>query len=505
MAMAVSVDTSDFVSVSVNFSPLSVAYQQFGTLLIMGDSPVIDVNERIRRYTTIAQVAIDFASTTPEYQAAVLFFSQMPQPYVVYIGRWASGPTAGSLAAATLNPTQALLSNFTSISAGSFRVSINGSPQDITPLNFSAALNMNGVASVIQTALVTKFSPGVTCVWNPAKSQFIISSGTVGAASTVSFGSTIAVIGATTDVSTLLGLTSTSGASPLIIGQIAETPLAGVQALVNTSSQWYGLMDATTIPLVQADYIAIAAYILAGSRQRIFGTTIMNTNVLDSTQTSDLGSVFKSLNNRKVFWIYSGYNKYAVATMFGRAFTVNFQANNSMITLAYKQAPGLQGENLNEQQFATLIAKGGNVNITVSNGAVMLWNGEMTNGYWVDEVIGTDWLQNAIQTNVFNLLYTTTTKIPQTDAGDNMIATAIAAGCEAGINNGFIAPGQWNADGFGQLQRGMALAKGYYIYYPPIATQPQNLRQQRVSVPFQVAVKLAGAVQQVNVVLNINP
>lgn len=434
-----------------------------------------------------------------------MFFEQEPQPSIVYIGRWASGATAGSLHGAILTPLQALLSDFTGITDGSFHISINGVGHDVTAMNFSGALNMNGVASIIQTALVAAFTTGVICIWNAAYTRFEISSNTTGSASTVSFGSTIATIGATTDVSTLLGLTSASGASPLVIGQAAETALAAVQALVASSSQWYGLMDATTVKLVQADYIAIAAYIQAGQRQRMFGTTITNTNVMDPTQTADLASVMQSLNNRKFFSMYSGFNPFAVATMFGRGFTVDFEGNNTTLTLAYKQAPGLQAEQLNETEFATLIGKGSNVNITVSNGAVMIWNGQMSNGYWFDEVQGVDWLQNQIQTDVFNLLYTTSTKIPQTDAGSQRIATAIAAGCEAGVNNGLIAPGQWNADGFGQLQSGDALSKGYYIYYPPVATQAENLREERISVPFQVAVKLAGAVQIVDVLLNINP
>ena len=127
------------------------------------------------------------------------------------------------------------------------------------------------------------------------------------------------------------------------------------------------------------------------------------------------------------------------------------------------------------------------------------------NGQWFDEVQGADWLQNRIQVNVFNLLYTTTTKVPQTDAGSNMIANQIAQACEAGINNGFMAPGQWNASGFGALEWGDFLTKGYYIYYPSVNTQPENEREERISVPFQVAAKLAGAVQIANIHLNINP
>lgn len=264
-------------------------------------------------------------------------------------------------------------------------------------------------------------------------------------------------------------------------------------------------MDATTISLSQSDYLAISDLILASSRTRIFGAKIMNTACMDPTQTNDLASVLSSVNNRRILWMFSSYNPQAVATMFGRGFTVDFSANNSTITLAYKQAPGLQGENLNETQFSTPIAKGGNVNIKVNNGAVMLWNGQMSNGYWFDEVRGIDWLQNQIQVNVFNLFYTTSTKIPQTDAGSDLISTAIAQGCEAGINNGLLAPGQWNAAGFGMLKQGATLSKGYYTYYPPVTSQAENDRQARKSVPFQTAVKLAGAVQQAQVLLNVNP
>lgn len=502
---AITVDSSDFVQVSVAFTPLSVPFENFGTLMIMGDSNVIDVGQRFRQYTTILQVSADFTSDKPEYQAAVVFFEQSPQPSILYIGRWASGATSGLLHAAQLSPTQQLLSNFTSITNGSFHISIDGSAHDISGLNFSAALNLNGVASVVQTALVSAFTSGVTCKWNSSFGRFEIQSSTSGTGSSVSYGSTIGTIGSTTDISTLLGLTSASGASPPVSGIAAESALAAVQALSGATSAWYGIMDATVVALTQSDYIAIAAFILASSRSRIFGTTITNSACLDPTQTSDTASVLQSINNRRVFWMYSSSNLYAVATMFGRGFTVDFAANNSTITLAYKQAPGIIGENLNETQFATLIAKGGNVDIKVNNGAIMLWNGQMANGYWFDEVQGIDWLQNQIQTDVFNLLYTITTKVPQTDAGSDLIAATIAQACEAGVNNGLLAPGQWNAAGFGMLAQGGTLSKGYYIYYPPVATQAENDRQERKSVPFQCAVKLAGAVQTVHCLLNVNP
>lgn len=75
---AITVDVSDFVSVPVSFTPASVPFAQFGTLMILGDSSVIDVGERYRRYSNILQVAADFASNTPEYNAATTFPEQSP-------------------------------------------------------------------------------------------------------------------------------------------------------------------------------------------------------------------------------------------------------------------------------------------------------------------------------------------------------------------------------------------------------------------------------------------
>ena len=71
---------SDVVNVQVNMTPLAVPLRNFGALCIAGSSTVIDVNERIRQYSTLDGVAVDFGSTAPEFLAADLFFSQSPQP-----------------------------------------------------------------------------------------------------------------------------------------------------------------------------------------------------------------------------------------------------------------------------------------------------------------------------------------------------------------------------------------------------------------------------------------
>ena len=128
----------------------------------------------------------------------------------------------------------------------------------------------------------------------------------------------------------------------------------------------------------------------------------------------------------------------------------------------------------------------------------------MANGYFFDEIQGTDWLQNYIQTAVYNLLYTSNTKIPQTDAGINLILTTVSQCLDQAVTNGLVAPGVWNAAGFGALQQGQTLTKGYYVYAPPVATQSQADREARKAPVIQCAIKLAGAVHFADVIINVN-
>lgn len=499
---AISVDISDFVSVDVNISPLAIPYENFGLPLVIGDSGVIDTLQRVRLYSNITGVGQDFGSTAPEYLAAEVFFSQQPQPASLMIGSWARTALAGLLVGATLTPTptQQLLANFTAVTTGSLHIDVDGgTAADITGVDLSGALNLNGVAALVQTAIDTHFA-GVSCSWDAVNQRFVIESATTGALSSVSFATTAAT---GVDISALMGLQALNGGY-LVPGIAAEPPLAALTACANVSTQWYGASFAASVMPADADHEACAAYILASSRTRLYGLTIQNTACLQSAITNDLASALQAANNKRVFWMYSSSNPYAHMTMFGRAFTVDFSAPDSTITLAYKQAPGIAGENLTESQFAALLAKSGNVVINVNNGATFIWQGKMANGYSFDEVHNVDWQTNRIQDDLFNLLYQTTTKVPQTDPGNHQLATQIESSLAAGVNNGMSAPGVWNASGFGMLQTGTMLSKGFYVYAPSIASQSQADREARKSVTFQIAQKLAGAVERPFVVYNVN-
>lgn len=493
--MSQGLSVSDVVNVSIVMSPIAAAVRNFGALLVLGSSSVIDTNERIRSYTTLPAVASDFGTTAPEYLAAVNFFAQSPQPSLLYIGRWAQTASAGVLHGARLSASQQAISNFTAITAGGFNITIDGTVKNITGLNFSSATNLNAVAAIIATALGSSGN----AVWGANNQRFDIISKTTGATSSVSY----ATAGTGTDISTLLGLTSASGASVPVGGIVAETLLSAVAQMANLSNDWYGLAVAA-IGLQDADQIAVAGFIEAASPSRIFGITTQAAATVDPTSTTDLAYVLAAAKYRRTFTQYSSSSPYAVTSMYGRAFTVDFTGNKTTITLKFKQEPGVTAETLSETQAATLKAKKCNVFINYNNSTAIIQEGQMTDGSFFDEVHGLDYLQNDVQTAYYNALYTSPTKIPQTDAGNAVLATVISARLAQGVTNGLIAPGVWNAAGFGALTQGDTLDKGYYVYTPPIATQSQADREARKAVTNQCAIKLAGAVHFGNVVINVN-
>jgi hypothetical protein len=93
--MTNAVDISDFVNATLTISPIATPFQNFGLAIAIGDSSVIDVNERIQTFSTITEVEQAFGSSAPEFLAAEVFFGQSPQPAQLLIGRWARTATSG--------------------------------------------------------------------------------------------------------------------------------------------------------------------------------------------------------------------------------------------------------------------------------------------------------------------------------------------------------------------------------------------------------------------------
>ena len=486
------------VNVAVNLTPNAAQMQNISTLLILGTSSIIDIVERLRSYTSLAAVASDFGTTAPEYLAANLYFQQAPQPSTLQIGRWANAAVAAVLKGATLSTAQQLIATWNAVTAGSFRVTIDGTLTTLSTLNFSAQTNLNGVASIIQTAIqVTK--PGALCVWNANFNRFEITSGTTGASSTLTF---LSASGSGTDISGMLGGLATSSGAYLSQGAIAETALASVALFDNSFGMgWYAL---TILGASDSDHQAVAAYIEGATNKHLYGVSTQEAGVLTSSSTTDIAYLLQQSGYKRSPVQYSSSTPYAVCSLLGRILTVDYAANNTVITLMYKNEPGIVPETLNATQIGALETKNCNVFVAYNNNTAIIEPGICPSGDFLDIITGTDWFALSVQNAVFNLLYTSTTKIPQTDGGTQLITNTIEAVCSQAVRNGLLAPGVWSVSGFGALAQNDFLAKGYYVYATPVALQSLPDRAARKAPTIQVAAKLAGAIHTANILVNVN-
>lgn len=285
------------------------------------------------------------------------------------------------------------------------------------------------------------------------------------------------------------------------VGKV-ETLLDGVNACLGFTN-WYGLGVTYDADRKDDDLLPVCAAIESSSLSRILAVTTKNTDALLTTVNTDIASKVKAAKYSRTFVQYSSTSNYGAISAFGRAFTVDFNGFGTTITLKFKQEPGITYESLTPAQAAALDAKNCNVYVYYANDTAILQQGVMGNGDFFDERHGLDWLQNYVQTNLFNLLYTSGTKVPQTDAGNTRIMADVEASMDQAVNNGLIAPGVWNGGQIGQLSPGDTLTKGYYVYMPAISSQAQADREARKSVPVQVACKLAGAIHYASVQINV--
>lgn len=485
--MASTLPISRVVNVTVNLGATAAATRNFGAMLVIGATNVIDATERIRSYSSISEVAADFGTSAPEYQAAVIFFGQSPTPSILNIGRWVQSGSSALLRGRILSDDEQELANFTDVTAGTLNLTIGGSAVALTAIDLSEQTNLNGVASVISD----KLGANGTCTWNG--SRFTIATATTGSSATIS----ATVTGTLADA---LGMDEESDPT-VVAGADAETITDCIATLLDYPN-WYGAVIASN--LSEAQVLAAAALIEAASPSRILAVTSQDTNDTDPTVDTGIGAQLHENGYNRSLCIYSSDEPYAAATILGRMSTVNFNGSNTTITLKFKQAPGVSPEYLRTSQANALQDRDINVFAAYNNDTSILQEGTMSGGWFIDERHGLDWLQDYLQTALYNLLYTSNTKIGQDETGINALISECERAMNQAVVNGLCAPGVWNGDEFGALRKGDTLTKGYYIYVQPLAEQSQADREARKAPAIQIGAKLRGAVHFVDVSLIIN-
>lgn len=506
------------VNVQVSLSPMAAQQRGFGTLMLLGDSAVLDNDELYRSYTDLQGVTEDFGADAPETLAATAYFSQSPQPTSLMIARWRNGAVPGELIGGDLSGVEFAPAQ---VSDGAMTVLVNGTPQQLTGLDTTGCNTWQDIVTLLQGKI-----SGATVSY--ANSRIYIESDTAGA------GSSIVVESGSggTDLAAILKLRAEDGANPMPgLAQAYSMTEAVSDLLELCGRDFYGLVIAANASVSDNDYIEVAQLIEASADSHIFGVTLTDPTYLEAGSSDgavvgdaevgedvvgDTGDLPTKLMNGQLtrtitFWAPyvdgdSAYrlNPYFAASAMGRMFTVDFDGSRTTLTLKFKQAPSMQPYDFTATEADRLEAKNVNIYAMYANDTIIIEQGVMASGMHADERHGLDWLQDAVQTGIFNVLYQSKTKIPQTDDGMAMIVAAIEQALQQGVTNGLIAPGVWNSDGFGALEYGDTLEQGYYVYAASVNDQAQSQREAREAPAIQCAIKLAGAIESVDVTINVN-
>lgn len=475
--------------------------------IITSETGFLSTAKRFAIYRNISSVAEDFGTNSKIYSHAKIFFSQQPNPInaggLLVLGFWRSvdenvAATAATLQGAVLDFDD-VLPELQAITDGSFDIDIDGGPTtNVTGLNFQTDTSLADVVATLDAAL-TAAGATVTARADDVDG-IVITSDTTGASSTLTF----PVDGATgTSVIELLGIAQNSGAvltqgaaAAVLSAETKEDAITALKAQANI----YGAVFVDKPNATEAKDLAEWAQANSTLVYDVFNDST-NLDVDVSNVVWDIK--LSSLKNYRMFYDPANDRRAASAYM-ARNHVVNFNAENSAITMHLKALAGITPSSLTEAEISAAKTVGLDVYVTIKQTPVILTSGAND---FVDNRYNFIGYKDALETDLFNLLKQTSTKIPQTVQGVNQLVDQAEKTTRGFVRAGVFAPGTWTSpDRFGNqatFDRNIERF-GFYFLAGRLSDQPQADRQARKSPVIQGAVKNAGAIHSANIIVNVN-
>ena len=493
-------EISNIIRVTDSIVPRGELRRDFGvTLFITTDGSILDAqgSGRVRTYSSINAVGEDFPTTSQPYEAAQRYFSQEPFPKALKIARWAQANVpsvirgGGRLASAPSNSG----ANRVRVADGSLRIL----ETNVDGITTTANTDWAGIATTLTSAINGTALSGFTVTYDAPNNRLVISDAQYRDLSGLVTTST-GTVG--TDLSGLLNLDESSDATS-IRGSAATTLSAGLNGIEDIDSGFYFVTieqayndTATAVEL--DEWVAARKYhaFLETSHESVLTASITNDDV------EELVGNESSRTNLS----YSSANEYLCLSAAARLSSVNLASVNSLITLNLKVMPGVDPDlDLTQSQITNL--RSHNINYYTRFGSSNAYRDgrNLRPGIWTDVRFALDWFTNAVQVDVFNLLYSSN-RLPQTPVGIAAITRAIEDVCNMAVRNGMIAPGRVSASTQADIRVALDdetfdgnLSSGYLVTSAALADQAQADREARKAPPFRVFLKGSGAVHSADI------
>jgi hypothetical protein len=470
------------------------------TIITSQQDGILSSSNRFAIYSELAPVAEDFGTSSAMYDYATAFFGTSPNPtsaggYLI-AGYWRSANETVAASSATLTGAQlseaSVVSQLQSIQDGSFDIDVDGVTENITGLDFRFISTLQGAVDLIDTAL-TGASASIS------DQKVVITSDTTGAASLLTYtvsGATGTYVGNILTLSAGSGAVLAQGAAAAVLS--AETKLEAVTQLKSLTNFKGGMFIDNPTDVESKD---LAEWAQANNTLMydVFSDatnlTIDPTNVVWDIKLSSLTNyrmLYSAANNRKM-----------ASSYMARAHTVNFNAINSALTMHLKTL-SVAAEDYTQTQINAAKSVGLDIYTTIKLTPVVLTSGAND---FVDNRYNLLAYVDAVQTDSFNLLKGTATKIGQTTPDVNKLLDQWEKTTRNFVTAGVFAPGTWSSpDYFGDVDtfNRSIEENGFYGLAGLLSAQPQADREARKAPVIQGAVKLKGAVHSADFIINVN-
>lgn len=494
-----SLEISQVVDVQLIDQAMGAARRDFSLCLLLTPEKGNAFADEKTRYvyaSSADEVSTIFGSGSDTHKAAMAFFGVTPRPKKVLIGRWNREAQEITKKPHELQglPIQTDINFFKEVNAGYFSFDFGGEKVTLENLDFSSSKSYAEVVKVIETALKT--TTGVTITYDEVGRRVILSSEGKKIGYAFDDKNSVGYVGRM--------LMLEDGQASIVKGHEAatvkqETTLAALTEINNQLPIFYGIYVCGQPTDAEAD--AARAWVDSAKPNKIMAYTALRD---DQQEWSD-SNVVKGWHERNAR-VMVQFNKtgdvHAAATLLAESVNTNWAGSNTAKTIKFKTQPTQSDEKITLQEAQKCRRLGMNF-YTDYDGIPMVAEGQMVSGRFIDEITGLDAFVDSVQKAVFNYLKAMP-KVAQTDIGTSAIMSQIVPVCEMFVRNGFVAGGQWNGQPIGLINTGDYLETGYYLYADSFTEQMQTDREQRLGMPISVAIKLAGAIHQQDIIVNFN-
>lgn len=372
-----------------------------------------------------------FGMDSDEYKAAAKYFqsydNSFKKPANLKFGKRIDAALAGSL----IGGGASALATLKTITAGTFKIAVNGTDVTVSSLDLSACASMSAVATALQTKIT-----GTSVAYNSNLNAFVVTSSTTGATSSVA----PAVEISTGTTAALLGLTEAKGATA-IAGSAALSESENMAAIAAADGNWVSFT--TLYAATKAEILALAEW---NGEQKVEYIFVPYTDTAADAVPSNATNIPNSLLDLDVEGTVLVFgNVYHAVLVMAIGASIDWNRYNGLPSFAFRTQSGLAASVTDETTAENLLALKTNYYGRYASRVedfTFLYNGAMIGGTFgfVDAYIGNVWLRNALQNAILNGLQ----QVPRTPYnvdGYNQIRAWCADPINRGINNGAIQKG----------------------------------------------------------------